>query len=114
MAQKKSYQAGDLDRLVDIFQLDALPDGYGGTIGFSPTPVVLNLPAHIESESAKETDENARTTAFNRLDFVVRYREDIKATMRLTSDGTTYDILGVAHIPEPRRTWTRIHCQTRD
>ena len=113
MAKNSAYQAGILDRVITVSVLDALKNSQGEHIGFSPTPLLV-LAAAVEESKAVETTEETRLTAFNRLDFVVRHNTEIKPDMRITYEGAEYDILGIVQIPEPRRMWTRLHCQTRD
>lgn len=113
---KKYFQAGNLDRLISVYVLDAI-NGYGEKLVYSPTPYATDIPAALEEGPAVEDSKDTRETAFSTLSFVVRYNElseGITPAMKLAFEGSNYDIFSVSQLPEPRRTWIRITAKARD
>lgn len=114
MAKTKPMQAGDLDRQIDILQLDTMRNTVG-EIGKSLSPFLPGVWAKKEDIGGTEKDDptTGRVTAFGRVDFTIRYRADLKETMAVDCEGIRYDILNVRE-GEGRKQWTVIEAQKHD
>jgi len=109
----KPLQAGDLDRRIDILIQGSQLNSKGGIDSTSYGPFLTGVYAKKEDKDGDEEKESNRETAFADTVFTIRFREDIKAGMRLVCEGVNYDILSIREGKE-RRQWTIIKAKRRD
>lgn len=111
MAQQR-FQAGLMDRVGTLSELGG-KNSYGEKSKTTLVPLLERVYCQKVEVSGQESDSEAgRQTAFNRVDFIIRWRANVKPVQIWTCEGVQYDIKAVLEIG--RRMYLKLQCQRRD
>lgn len=100
MSETHAFTAGEFRFPVGVERPVDTPDGAGG----STTACVCVIPiiwCHMEQSTANETyndQAGGRVRTFQGVRFTTWWRDDIRATDRLTYQGVVYNIRGVNNL----------------
>jgi SPP1 family predicted phage head-tail adaptor len=102
----RSYCAGDLDQRIIVEQrAAATQNGLGENT--SPWTLLATLWAYAEPLRGREFFSAAQQQQVTDVRFVVRYRADISAAMRVLWRGVYHDIQSAIHV-DGAKTWLEL------
>jgi head-tail adaptor len=103
---------GRLDRLAQFFALREEVSPGSAPRRFFENPVALWLALEKEKTSARlPADEAGGPRSATDTRFIARFSEAITPGSRLTVEGKTYEVKGVAEAPGPRRAYLTLTCR---
>jgi SPP1 family predicted phage head-tail adaptor len=88
------FRAGELDQFITITRDTETDDGMGG-VDVTPVNVVSDLYARVRPMSGSEVKNFEKLNATMVNSFVIRYRNDILDTDRITWESDTYNIRAI-------------------
>lgn len=89
-----TYRSGELDQFITVIRDTEVDDGQGGQ-DLTPSNVVADLYAHVRPMSGNETKKFDKLNAAMTNLFVVRYRDDILETDRISWGSEEYNIRAI-------------------
>lgn len=98
---------GNLRHQIVIERRVLTDDGIGGTTAAWST--YATVWAQVKQLGGAEVVRSQKTTATERLDITIRYRDDLRANDRVLHDGKVYNIAAIFD-PAGTRKWTNIQC----
>ena len=106
------YQAGKLDREGLIEKQSTTRNAFNEVIG-GWVKVCCVPCGKLEKAAAEKETESGRLTEFGDVEFLIRYRCDLKPTMRISVEGVVYQITGIKEGPGRRR-WLVLNARRND
>lgn len=87
-----TFQAGELDQLINFVRPEKSDDGMGGKVDAGPWVIATNVWAKRRPLSGKEFAKYDAVNNSAMCAFVIRYRDDLLPTDQIYSDGIYYNI----------------------
>jgi len=104
-------QSGQLDRRIVIQGYTTTTDAFGEVVKSFTT--LATVWAKVEEKSGKEGEDGNQIVASKKVEFFIRYRNDINEQMRIVYNNNTYKIHAIQSA-DAREAFQMIRCEYTD
>lgn len=104
-------QAGQLDRRITIQTFSETTDTFGQQVKTYST--LASVWANVVERSGKEGEEGDMLASTKRVEFIIRYRTDVNAEMRVSYNSNIYKIQSILNA-DARKAYLKLVCLWSD
>lgn len=104
-------QAGQLDRRITIQTFSETTDAFGQEVKSYST--LASVWANVVERSGKEGEEGDMLASTKRVEFIIRYRTDVNAEMRISYNSNIYKIQSILNA-DARKAYLKLVCLWSD